>query len=98
MTLILFIIYIIIFIFLIIKLIKCLKNKTKWIKLFIFEIISTLLSSFLFIYYDNLPGYGLMPGLSYFGETLISFGAMVLYGIILVITAITKLIMYLSDK
>ena len=31
-------------------------------------------------YYNCLPGYGFMPGLSYFGEVLFSFCASVLYG------------------
>ena len=29
-------------------------------------------------YYDHLPGYGFMPGLTYFAETLFSYGAAII--------------------
>ena len=38
-----------------------------------------LVSIGLMIYYNNLPGYGFMPGLSYLGEVLFSFGAAVFF-------------------
>lgn len=92
------IIYILIFIFLIFNFVRCLKNKSKWIKLFIYEIIFIILSLVLFIYYNNLPGSGFMPGLTYLGETLISFIAMMLYIIIFVVTLVVKLAKFLLDK
>lgn len=98
MAIVLLIIYIVILIFLIVNFVKCLKSKAKWIRLFTFEIFSTILSAILLMYYDNLPGSGFMPGLTYLFEVLFSFGAMVLYSIILDITLITKLIIYLLEK
>ncbi|MGM9877910.1 MAG: hypothetical protein ACI33S_04590 [Bacilli bacterium] len=92
------IIYILIFIFLIFNFVRCLKNKSKWIKLFIYEIIIIILSLVLFIYYNYLPGNGFMPGLTYLGETLISFLAMMLYIIIFVVTLVVKLAKFLLDK
>lgn len=50
------------------------------------------------MYYNNLPGSGFMPGLTYIGEVLFSYGAMIIYSIILAITLIIKLIMYLLEK
>ena len=91
----LLIIYIVILIFLIVNFVKCLKSKVKWSRLFIFEIFSTILSAILLMYYNNLPGSGFMPGLTYIGEVLFSYGAMIIYSIILAITLIIKLIMYL---
>ena len=98
MEIILLIIYIAILIFLIVNFVQCLKNKSKWSRLFIFEAISTIVSAILLIYYDNLPGNGFMPGLTYIGEVLFSFGAMVLYSVMLSITLIMKLTMYLLKK
>lgn len=90
--------YMIILIFFIVDLVRCLKNKSKWNRLFIFEIISIILALFLFIYYNNLPGFGFMPGFTYLGETLVNLASMILFIIIFLITLITKLIKYLVNK
>ena len=55
------------------------ENKKLWRILFSAELIPLLISIGLMIYYNNLPGYGFMPGLTYLGEVLFSFGAVVLY-------------------
>ena len=55
------------------------ENKKLWRILFSAELIPLLISIGLMIYYNNLPGYGFMPGLTYLGEILFSFGAVVLY-------------------
>ena len=98
MAIILLIIYVIIFIFEIVQFIKCIKNKAKWSRLFIYETFFIILSVVLLIHYDNLPASGFMPGLTYLGEILFSFGAMILYCIAFGITLITKLIIYLLEK
>ncbi len=98
MAIILLIIYIIIFIFEIVQFIKCLKNKSKWSRLFIYEIFFIILSAVLLVHYDSLSGSGFMPGLTYIGEVLFSFVAMILYCIAFGITLITKLIIYLLGK
>lgn len=90
--------YVVIFIFEIVQYIKCIKNKVKWSRLFKYEIFFIILSAILWFYYENLPSKGFMPGLTYLGEILFSFGAMVLYCIAFVITLITKLIIHLLEK
>ncbi|HAB88400.1 MAG TPA: hypothetical protein DCE60_05225 [Coprococcus sp.] len=55
------------------------EKKKLWRILFSAELIPLLISIGLMIYYNNLPGYGFMPGLTYLGEVLFSFGAVVLY-------------------
>lgn len=92
------IIYVALLIYLIVNFVKCSKNKGKWSRLFIFEIISVILAIVLSMYYDNLPGSGFMPGLTYIGEILISLGAAIVYGVMFVITLFTKIILYLLDK
>ena len=81
MALFLLITYIVIFTFQIILFVITIRKKTKklWRILFSAELIPLLISIGLMIYYNNLPGYGFMPGLTYLGEVLFSFGAVVLY-------------------
>ncbi len=92
------IIFILLLIFLIVNLIKYLKYKTKWVRLFLLNIFSIALFMILLIYYSNLPGYGFMPGLSYLFEVLLSFCAVILYSIILIIAIVSKLILFLLEK
>lgn len=98
MAIILLIIYVMIFVFEIVQFIKCIKNKAKWSRLFIYETFFIILSVDLLIHYDNLPGSGVMPGLTYFEETLFSFGSMIVYCITFGITLITKLIIHILEK
>ena len=81
MALFLLITYIVILIFQIILFVITIRKKTKklWRILFSSELIPLLISIGLMIYFNNLPGYGFMPGLTYLGEVLFSFGAVVLY-------------------
>ena len=80
MALFLLITYIVILIFQIILFVITIRKKKKlWRILFSAELILLLISIELMIYYNNLPGYGFMPGLTYLGEVLFSFGAVVLY-------------------
>ena len=73
--------YIVILIFQIILFVISIRKKTKklWRILFSAELVPLLISIGLMIYYNDLPGYGFMPGLTYLGETLFSLGAVVLY-------------------
>ena len=81
MALFLLITYIVILIFQIILFVISIRKKIKklWRILFSAELVPLLISIGLMIYYNNLPGYGFMPGLTYLGEVLFSFGAVVLY-------------------
>lgn len=88
MALFLLITYIVAFILQIVLLVVTIRKKTKrlWTLLFSVELIPMLVAIGLMIYYENLPGYGIMPGFSYLGEVLFSFGAAVLYGIFFLIS------------
>lgn len=91
-------IYILFFIIQIIFMTKCLKNKMKWRILLLLEVICILIAMFLGNYYSNLPGYGLMPGLSYFGETMVSYISMIIYIIMFCITLFIRIVLYLIKK
>jgi hypothetical protein len=67
------------------------KTKKLWIGTFMFEIISAIIAFVLMWYYNSLPGYGFMPGLSYFEEVLFSMVASFLYAIMLAISFIVFL-------
>lgn len=98
MSIVLFIIYILIFIFQIFFLVQCMKNKNKWKKLFLFETIALILALILLWYYNQLPGYGFMPGLTYLGEVLVSFGAIVIFLVMLFASIVLRLITYARNK
>lgn len=87
-------VYIIVFIVQIILFVKVIKEKTEknWGRLFFFEVIPMIMALVLMLYYESLPGYGFMPGLSYLREVLSSFGAMVIYGGMFVISGITCIV------
>ena len=92
---ILLVVYIFIAIFEIILYIRTIKGKNKsWIKLIFIEVITMITSFAIGIYFNNLPGSGFMPGLTYLGEWLFSMGAAVLYFIILFVTICSKVIIY----
>lgn len=92
--------YLVIFIIQIILLVKAIKKKeTKsWVKVFLLEVFSIIISITLWQYYEILPGYGFMPGLSYLGEVLFSFVSTILSAIMLFITICTKIIIYIRSK
>lgn len=75
------------------------KNTGLWIGLFLSEAIPMLTALLLMRYFDTLPGYGVMPGLSYFGETLFSLGASVVYaGALLVSVCVFVLVKILEKR
>ena len=92
MALFLLITYIVILIFQIILFVISIRKKTKklWRILFSAELVPLLISIGLMIYYNDLPGYGFMPGLTYLGEILFSLGAVVLYCISFLISISNK--------
>ena len=98
MLLILFVVYIAALILMIRTFIRCMKHRSKWRKLFVTEIAFLLISNRLMVYYDSLPGYGFMPGLTYLGEFLVSYIAMIVYAILLALTTFIRILLYLIAK
>lgn len=95
MALLLLIIYVIILILQIICLVFSFRKKIKklWICLLLFDFISMVTALMLMFYYDSLPGYGFMPGLTYLGEIAFSFCATVVYLVMLLVSFISFLCM-----
>lgn len=74
------------------------KTKRYWISLFVLEAASAVLAWRLGVWFDSLPGYGFMPGLTYFAETLFSYGAAILYCGMLAVSAATGIILHSKRK
>ena len=73
--------YVVVFASQVILFVYAVRRKTKklWGIVFSSELFPMVIAICLMIYYNNLPGYGFMPGLAYIGEVLFSFGAAILY-------------------
>ena len=56
----------------------CRKAKAYWVSAWITEALSAALAWGLGVYYDSLPGYGIMPGLTYFAEAIFGYGTAVI--------------------
>ncbi len=74
------------------------KSKRYWVSLFVLESVSAVLAWRLGVWFDGLPGYGIMPGLSYLTETLLSYGAAILYGVMLVGSAVTGIVLHYTKN
>ena len=87
--------YLSVFIIEIVLLVKFFKSKQNkyWLINIILEICFIIISIIIFNYYDNLPGYGLMPGLSYITQALFSFCGCILNIIMLFVTICSRLIL-----
>lgn len=60
--------------------------KRKWAFLYLCEAGAALAAWVLMRWYDNLPGYGMMPGLTYFAEAFFSMCAAGIYAVMLVVS------------
>ena len=82
--------YIVILVLQIVLLVLSIRKKQKklWLSLFLVEVIPMLIANGLRIYYDSLPGYGIMPGLTYIGEVLYSYGASIVYCLVFVVSVL----------
>ena len=69
------------------------KSKRYWISLFLLEAVSAVLAWRLGVWFDSLPGYGFMPGLTYISETLFGYGTAVISLGIAVLSAILWIVL-----
>ena len=94
MALILLIVYIVIFILQIVLLVISIRRKKKklWLSLFLAEFIPMLIANRVAVYYDNLPGYDIIPGFSYIREVLFSYGAAIVYGLFFLVSVCSGIV------
>ena len=81
MDIILPLLYLAVLIVHIVLLIKTLRApaRSKWLRLILVQFLSILAAFLLMSYFDDLPGTGMMPGLTYFAEVIFSLIAAALY-------------------
>ena len=65
--------------------------KKRWTLLFVSEAVSEAAAVLLMRYYNQLPGTGMMPGMTYFAETIYSMIAAAVYCGMLLLSAIVML-------
>lgn len=84
--------YILLLLIQIISLYKYVRKKQNkyWLYASITAILSSMTAIGIMFYYDSLPGYGFMPGLTYFNEWLYSFGAGIIFFVVFVISLLLK--------
>ena len=70
----------------IVNLIYRYKNKNGWGITLVAQGLSIALAIILGRYYDNKEGYGMMPGLSYLGEVLFSYGAAIAFAVVFIVS------------
>lgn len=74
------------------------KNNKYWLYTSIIAIISSVAAIGIMFFYDSLPGYGLLPGLTYINEWLYSLGASIIFIGIFMLSLLLKIIYLLKDK
>lgn len=72
--------------------------KKRWILLFVAEAISEAAAVLLMQYYNELPGTGMMPGLTYFAQTMYSMAAAAVYASMLVVSFIVMVVLSSQKK
>ncbi len=79
-------------------LIGCLKKpvRVRWSLLFLCELCALTSAVYFSFYYNSLPGYGMMPGLTYFSETMYSMAGAVVYLCMLLVSVLACVIMKLK--
>lgn len=84
--------YILLFALQVLLLVRYVRRGTRGGWLAVLEICSAVLAGVLMWYYDTLPGFGFMPGWSYFSEVFYSLFALVVYALMMLITVPVVLI------
>lgn len=98
MDIILPVVYILTLIGLIVVLVRCIKKKSKWSKLFLSEGLAIAAATFFAVFYNSLPGEGMMPGLTYFSEVIFSVLAVWGFAIFIGISLIVRIIIYFKER
>ena len=87
------IVYILLFFLQIVLLIRFIKRKNKWIYPAGASFISCIAAIILMFFYNSLPGYGPMPGLTYFAEFCYSFIASIAFAGMLILSILCRIIL-----
>ena len=78
----------IVFVIILYQLIQCIRTQKNWTRLFLVEISAIIVSFILTMIYENLPGFGFMPGLSYLYEIVVSFCAGAVFSLVFIVSVL----------
>lgn len=78
----------IVFVIILYQLIQCIRTQKNWTRLFLVEISAIIVSFILTMMYENLPGSGFMPGLSYLYEIVVSFCAGAVFSLVFIVSVL----------
>ncbi len=87
------IVYILLFFLQIVLFIRFIKKRINWIYPAGTALISCIAAVILMFFYDSLPGYGPMPGLTYFAEFFYSFIASIVFAGMLILSILCRIIL-----
>ncbi len=73
-------------------------SRGRFILLYSAELLSCAVSGFAAIYFNRLPGYGFMPGLTYFGEVIFSLSAFCVFCFILMLSLVGGILIVRRTK
>ena len=85
-------IYILVFALEVFWLIRCCVRKKRIWPVALCSLLSALLAAFGVWYFDNLPGYGFMPGLAFFPEFFYSLCAAAAFGVLSLVALLCLLL------
>lgn len=96
----LLLIYIILFVIQLVSLILFIRKKKQkyWVCSSITAMISSIAANRIMFYYDGLPGYGPLPGLTYFSEWIYSFWASIIFAGMFLLSIFLKIILKVRTK
>ena len=86
------------FIFSLVLLITAKNGSKRWLVLFISLVTEIAASAVLMKVFDALPGYGMMPGLTYLGEWMVCVLFLAVYLLLAAISVIVKIISAVKKK
>ena len=73
-------------------------TRGRFVLLYSAELLSCVAAAIFARYFDSLPGYGMMPGLTYFSEVIFSIAAAHVFAALLLLSLIGELIIRTRKK
>lgn len=100
METVLLVLYLLIFIVQAVMLIFAIHRPTRlrWLLLFVLEVLPLASAGLIAWHFDTLPGFGIMPGLTYFAESIFSLAAAMAYGVMLLVSSLCGLVLLIRRK
>lgn len=73
-------------------------SRAKWLTLFISEALFALVSVGVAFVFDSLEGKGIMPGLTYFSQIMVSIASALVFTVAFAVSAVVYIILKIKNK